>query len=130
MDRNIIEALLDRYLKGETSQEENELVENWLEDNDNPHSEWTHLDQNSKDQWLTGVFGQIQDSIRANEPKSSCDATTQAFMAAYCCRRGNISYLFYAVPGMACIAPPASGTVNRIDGSFKSTKANYFTRWK
>ena len=69
MDRNIIEALLDRYLKGETSQEENELVENWLEENNNPHSEWPHFNQSQKDEWLADVFGQIHDSIEANEPK-------------------------------------------------------------
>jgi ferric-dicitrate binding protein FerR (iron transport regulator) len=69
MDRNIIEALLDRYLKGETSQEENELVENWLQENNNPHSEWQHFNQSRKDKWLADVFGQVQDSIKANEPK-------------------------------------------------------------
>jgi len=69
MDRNIIEALLDRYLKGETSREENELVESWLEENNNPHSQWQHFNQNRKDQWLADVFGQVQDSIKANELK-------------------------------------------------------------
>ena len=69
MDQNIIEALLDRYLKGETSQEENELIENWLEENNNPHSEWLHFSQSRKDQWLADVFDQIQDSLKANEPK-------------------------------------------------------------
>jgi transmembrane sensor len=69
MDRNSIEALLDRYLKGETSQEENELVENWLEENNNPHSKWQYFNQSRKEEWLAGVFGQIQDSIKANETK-------------------------------------------------------------
>lgn len=69
MDRNIIEALLDRYLKGETSQEENELVENWLEENNNPHSEWQHFNQSRKDQWLVDLFSQVQDSVQAHEPK-------------------------------------------------------------
>ncbi len=69
MDRNIIEALLDRYLKGETSQAENKLVETWLQENSNPQSEWQQFSQNRKDQWLADVFGEIQDSIKANEPK-------------------------------------------------------------
>jgi transmembrane sensor len=69
MDRNIIEALLDRYLKGETSQKENELVENWLEENNNSCSEWQHFNQSRKDEWLADVFGQIQHTIRANEPQ-------------------------------------------------------------
>ena len=69
MDHNIIEALLNRYQKGETSQEENELVENWLEENNNPSSPWQHFNESQKDQWLTNVFAQIQDSIQASEPK-------------------------------------------------------------
>lgn len=69
MDRNIIETLLDRYLKGETSKEENDLVENWLEENNTPGSEWQHFNQSRKDQWLADVFGEIQNSIKANEPK-------------------------------------------------------------
>ena len=68
MDRNVIEALLARYLKGETSQEENEVVEQWLEANNNPHSEWQHFNQSRKDQWLTDVFAQVQHTIRANKP--------------------------------------------------------------
>jgi ferric-dicitrate binding protein FerR (iron transport regulator) len=71
MDRNIIEALLDRYLKGETSQEENELVENWLEENNNSHSEWQHFNQSLKDKWLADIFDQVQGSIWANERKVS-----------------------------------------------------------
>lgn len=69
MSRNSIESLLARYQKGQTSSEENILVENWLEQNGNSNSEWLHLDQNSKDKWLGDVFGKIQDTIAADEPK-------------------------------------------------------------
>ena len=69
MDRNIIEALLDRYLKGETSQEENEIVENWLEKNNNAHSEWQFFNQSRKNQWLAEVLGEIQNSIQATKSK-------------------------------------------------------------
>lgn len=69
MDRNNIEALLDSYLKGETSQKENELVEKWLEENNNSHSEWHGLNESQKVKWLTGVFAQIQNNIQVNEPK-------------------------------------------------------------
>lgn len=67
MDRNTIEALLDRYLEGKTSQEENEMVENWLEQSNNPHSEWKHLNQSRKNQWLAEVLGEIQNSIQATK---------------------------------------------------------------
>jgi len=70
MDRNILETLFDRYLKGETSPQENELIENWLEKNNNPHSQWQLFSQNQKDQWLKDVFGQIQNDTQVNEPKT------------------------------------------------------------
>lgn len=63
------EALLERYLKGETSVAENELVERWLEENGTANSEWQLLDQSSKNQWLSGVFNEIKDSIHAEEVK-------------------------------------------------------------
>ena len=67
MDRNIIEALLDRYLKGETSAEENRIVEDWLEKSNNSHSEWQLLNPSRKNQWLEEVLGEIQNSIQASK---------------------------------------------------------------
>lgn len=69
MSRNQISALLDRYLNGETTTEENKLVEQWLEENGNPNAEWHALDQPGKDQWLTDVFNDIHGTIHANEAK-------------------------------------------------------------
>lgn len=69
MDRNMIAALLDRYVKGETSEEENELIETWLQENNTPHSEWQHLNQQQKDQWLANTFHDIQSSIHVNDAK-------------------------------------------------------------
>jgi len=69
MSRNQIESLLDRYLKGETTTKENELVERWLEENDNSNAEWESLDQVAKDQWISGVFGQIKNTIQHGEFK-------------------------------------------------------------
>lgn len=69
MSRNQIEALLDRYLKDETSQEENELVKNWLEENGNPRSEWHYLNQTQKYAWLEDRFNDIQNSIHADMRK-------------------------------------------------------------
>jgi transmembrane sensor len=69
MSRNQIEALLDRYLKGETTTKENELVERWLEENGNSNAEWEDLDQSGKDEWLSGVFGDIKNTIDAGKAK-------------------------------------------------------------
>ncbi|WP_214226710.1 FecR domain-containing protein [Pedobacter sp. B4-66] len=69
MNRYNIEALLDRYLKKETSIEENQLIEKWLAENGNADSDWQQLDRSSKDQWLSDVFMDIKASIQQNEPK-------------------------------------------------------------
>lgn len=60
MSRNVIEDLLDRYLDGKTSAEENEQVERWLENNGNPDSAWQRFNANDKAQWLTDIFEDIQ----------------------------------------------------------------------
>lgn len=69
MSRNQIEALLDRYIKGETSMEENALVERWLEENGKSNSDWTGLDQPGKGKWLSGVFEDIKNTIQADGAK-------------------------------------------------------------
>jgi transmembrane sensor len=69
MDRHQIAALLDRYLKAETTKEENELVERWLEENGNPNQVWQGLDQSGKDRWLSSVFSDINSTIHQAEVK-------------------------------------------------------------
>lgn len=69
MSRDQIAALLDRYLKGETTNEENELVERWLEENSNDNAQWHDLDHSAKDQWLSSVFSEIKNTIHETEAK-------------------------------------------------------------
>jgi len=69
MSRVDIEDLLDRYLKGEASPQEIERVEAWLNDNDAPGTQWQQMDKESRDQWLSGLLGEISESISTNEPK-------------------------------------------------------------
>ncbi|WP_183560477.1 FecR domain-containing protein [Mucilaginibacter sp. SP1R1] len=69
MSRHQIAALLDRYLKGETTNEENELVKRWLEDNGNANPRWHDLDRSAKDQWLSSVFSEIKNTIHETEAK-------------------------------------------------------------
>lgn len=64
-----IESLLDRYVKGETTPEENKLVEKWLAENNNNTSEWQRLNQAGRDQWLTSLFSDIQNTIYSDEAK-------------------------------------------------------------
>lgn len=69
MNRHQLVALLDRYVKGETTNEENELVERWLEANGNPNHAWQSLDQSGKDQWLSSVLSDINRTIHQAEVK-------------------------------------------------------------
>jgi transmembrane sensor len=71
MDRNFVDDLLARYLKQETSVEENRVVEKWLEENRNGVSPWQTLDPVSKDLWLSNVLSEINISIKTDKTKTS-----------------------------------------------------------
>lgn len=70
MNRNRLENLLDRYVKQETSAEENQLIEQWLSETGNEHSAWDQLDRTAQDQWLSNVFSDIQATIRKDDVKA------------------------------------------------------------
>ncbi len=67
MSRYDIEHLLDRYLKGETTARENELVENWLTENDNENNEWQKLDETGRAQWLNELFSDIESTLDVSD---------------------------------------------------------------
>lgn len=69
MSRIDVEDMLDRYLKGEASPKEIERVETWLNHYGNPGSEWGQMDKTMKDQWLAGLFNEIQTSAGINDSK-------------------------------------------------------------
>jgi len=68
MNQDYIKDLLDRYLKEETSAEENQLVERWFEGSLNPDPVWQKLDPLQKEQWLSTVFAAIKGTIDSNKP--------------------------------------------------------------
>jgi transmembrane sensor len=63
MNSSRVEDLLDRYLKNRTTIEENKLVEQWVEDNGNPNSEWQQMNRSEKDKWLSSVFVDIKSTV-------------------------------------------------------------------
>lgn len=88
MNRDI-EALLDRYLKRQTSVEEDQLIEKWLEENQIADPAWPHLDRTDKDQWLSDVFAGIKTSIKRHEHKVLPKAPK--------------NYLWYKLAGVAAV---------------------------
>ncbi|WP_293312616.1 FecR family protein [Pedobacter sp. UBA5917] len=69
MSRNNIEDLLDRYLKKETTIQENELVEAWFAAQEQDQNEWHMLDKTARAAWLNELFGDIQTTIGENTGK-------------------------------------------------------------
>jgi len=63
MSRIDMEELFDRYLKGDASPAETERVEAWLEHYQHPQAEWQQMDKAGREQWLEGLFEDVQESI-------------------------------------------------------------------
>jgi transmembrane sensor len=63
MSRQDIGYLLDRYLSGEATPEERELVEKWLSDKNQPDNEWERLSQPAREKWLNDLFIDIEKTI-------------------------------------------------------------------
>jgi len=69
MNRNKVEDLLDRYLRKKTTPEENNLIEQWLEENSNPNSEWEQMNRSEKDKWLFNVFADVEKTVKVKPAK-------------------------------------------------------------
>ena len=63
MSRIDMEELFDRYQKGEATPAETERVETWLEHYQHPQAEWRQLDKTTREQWLEGLFEDVQATI-------------------------------------------------------------------
>ena len=69
MGRIDIEDILDRYLQGTASPDEIGRVDTWLNQRNAPAAQWKQMDKTSRDQWLSGLFSQVQDSAGINSAK-------------------------------------------------------------
>ncbi|KQC00673.1 FecR family protein [Pedobacter sp. Hv1] len=58
-----INKLLDRYINGNASAFEQEVVENWLLTQDQEPSAWEQMDENSQKKWLKTVFERIETTL-------------------------------------------------------------------
>ena len=72
MNHNDIESLMDNYLKGKTSKEEDLIIAQWLESDLNPQLDtWSGMDKANKAQWLASVYDDIHQTIHSSEATPS-----------------------------------------------------------
>jgi|SRR6185437_2081060 len=69
MSRIDIEDILERYLTGTASPEEIKGVEAWLDQHHATDSEWQRMDKTSRDQWLAGLYEEIEESAGIKDNK-------------------------------------------------------------
>lgn len=69
MDRTNIDDLLYRYLNGQASPSEIQLVEAWINKNELMGTGWQRLDEPGKEQFLKDIFSAIETSTIINDPK-------------------------------------------------------------
>jgi transmembrane sensor len=67
MSRPNIEDLLDRYLAGGTTAEENKLIEQWLDDHDTGSGAWAEMNDNSRKLLLDSVFDKLDTDAGADK---------------------------------------------------------------
>ena len=66
MDNSSVPLLLDRYLSGACSEEEQLQIEEWLHRQDMPDNEWTKMDTPAKAAWMAALYRDIQHTIGAD----------------------------------------------------------------
>lgn len=82
MNRQEITQLLDRYTKGETSPQENLVVDNWLSDPANDAGAWASLAAADREQWLKITWEDISQTINGKASVVPMRGTKTAWRAA------------------------------------------------
>jgi transmembrane sensor len=66
MNNLMIQELLDRYLSGDCSAEEQLIVEKWLEQQEGGDNRWLEMDASAKEAWMTLLYRDVQHTIKSN----------------------------------------------------------------
>ena len=69
-----IKSLLDRYIAGNVTSQEQKLVEQWLEENSQHNTEWQLMNNKDKAVWLLQLYGDINHAITGKEPEGENDS--------------------------------------------------------
>ncbi len=67
MSRTDVNELFERYLEGQASEQEVRMVESWLNDYQNPRSEWAEMDERGREKWLDDVFHDIEPGVPSHK---------------------------------------------------------------
>ena len=78
-----IKSLLDRYIAGSATQQEQQLVEQWLEENDQQNTEWQLMNNKDKAAWLLQLYRDIDNSITPKDAGWQDDDTIDSSLAWY-----------------------------------------------
>mgnify|MGYP006375904847 FL=1 len=78
-----IKNLLDSYIAGSATQQEQQLVEQWLEENDQQNTEWQLMNNKDKAAWLLQLYRDIDNSITPKDAGWQDDDTIDSSLAWY-----------------------------------------------
>lgn len=66
-----INILIEKYLAGKCTVEEQLQVEKWLEENSTLTNEWMQMDGAAKTEWMSSLFGEIKNTIDSREQQAA-----------------------------------------------------------
>ena len=78
-----IKSLLDRYIAGSATQQEQQLVEQWLEESNQQNTEWQLMNNKDKAAWLLQLYRDIDNSITPKDADWEEDNTIDSSHAWY-----------------------------------------------
>jgi ferric-dicitrate binding protein FerR (iron transport regulator) len=71
MEQSDLNNLLDRYLRGICTAQEQMLVEQWLENNKTEPNDWTEMSNAAKDLWMASLLGDVRKTLHLDNQKDS-----------------------------------------------------------
>jgi ferric-dicitrate binding protein FerR (iron transport regulator) len=78
-----IKNLLDRYIAGSATPQEQQLVEQWLEENNQHNTEWHLMNNKDKSAWLLQLYRDIGNSITSKEAGGENDSPIDLLLPWY-----------------------------------------------
>ncbi len=66
MEPSDFNNLLEKYLRGNCTAEEQLFIEQWLEDHKTEPNEWTEMSKTAKSEWMASLFVDIRNALHSN----------------------------------------------------------------